>query len=852
MRLTRQGPRWQRVVSSPAAATLTARRPLLLLALAAAARARQYYPLSQACTDPAGWPALAAVCDTSQPFAARAAALTALLTPQEKAAWLQNGQAALPRLNLSSWEFGAEALHGLQGNCITAPNEQTGLNVTRCPSSFPAGPALGSSFNRSLLHFIGEQIGDEVRATVNLNVPRAYGGELLVPSVWMPNLNVLRDPRWGRNQEAFSEDPYVIGTLGALLVHGTARGVDGFGAKYLKVIVISKHATGYQIENDRFGYNPNFTPHDIASTYLQAWELAASKATPGQGGFNGYMCAYDSIFGLPMCLSDWFKPLMVSYGLDPGASYVQGDCAAVKHSQRGVAKNFTWPQIAGWILNNSAVDKECGGILFLGPNALPAIAANLTNMTMLDASISRALTLQFQTGRFDPVEGNLYTSIGFEAMDAPRSRQLATEAALQGATLLRNDAGALPFPTGRKVACIGPFCNVTSDLLGNYWSIRCAGAAQGTNPCIPTFLQGLSAANPGGAVSYTFACDVNNPLINDTAGAVAAARAADLVVLSFGANQATCQEGVDRNDMSVPGAFMAVAAEVLAVGRPTVVVFTAGGALGFDALARYSGPTPLAIVWAPYPGEMGFAPLATQLFAGGPNRWGKLPLTLYENSYTTLVKMTDMSMAPNASTYCCDYTCQTTCGPSPGRTYKFFSGPVLYPFAHGLSYTTFSLSGSCNVTATAPQRAGAGVACSVNITNTGALAGDEVVVVYAGPSFDAGAAGGGGGGGGGDAMAVARAAHGLSANDPLALKQVVDFGRVSLAPGASETLSFELPFAKLAQADAAGRLLVRAGEHALRFSRGNAAEDLVVRVRVGRDALVREAPAFSSPAREAL
>jgi len=130
------------------------------------------------------------VCDTTLPFAARAAALTALLTPQEKANWLQNGQAALPRLNLSSWEFGAEALHGLQGNCITAPDEKTGINVTRCPSSFPAGPALGSTFNRSLLHFIGEQIGDEVRATVNLNVPRAYGGELLVPSVWMPNLNV--------------------------------------------------------------------------------------------------------------------------------------------------------------------------------------------------------------------------------------------------------------------------------------------------------------------------------------------------------------------------------------------------------------------------------------------------------------------------------------------------------------------------------------------------------------------------------------------------------------------------------------------------------------------------------------
>lgn len=535
-----------------------------------------------------------------------------------------------------------------------------------------------------------------------------------------------------------------------------------------------------------------------------------------------------------MCLSDWFKPLMVSYGLDPNASYVQGDCAAVKHSQRGVAKNFTWPQIAGWILNNSAVDKECGGILFLGPNALPAIAAGYTNMSMLDASISRALTLQFQTGRFDPVEGNPYTQIGFEAMDSPRSRQLATEAALQGATLLRNDPGALPFSAGKRVACIGPFCNVTADLLGNYWSIRCPGAPQGTNWCVPTFLQGLAAANAGGPVSYTFACDVNNALVNDTAAAVAAAQAADLVVLSFGTTQATCQEGVDRADMSVPGAFMEVAALVLAVGKPTVVVFTSGGALGFDALAAYPGPTPLAIVWAPYPGEMGFLPLASQLFAGGPNRWGKLPLTLYHNNYTSAVKMTDMSMAQNSSHYCCDFTCQTVCGPSPGRTYKFFSGPVLFPFGHGLSYTRFSLSGSCNVTAVLQE--GAGVGCVVNVSNIGPLAGDEVVIVYTGPYTGLRP----------DALAAARAAHGLGAGDPLALKQVVDFSRVSLAPGESALLPFDVPFAKFAQADAAGRIVVRAGEHALRFSRGDAVEDLVLRVRVAREALVREAPPWSA------
>jgi len=604
------------------------------------------------------------------------------LSLQQKAAWLTNGQVPIPSLNISSYEFGAEALHGLQGNCITQGN------VTRCPSFFPAGPSLGTTFNKTLLHRIGEAIGDEVRATVNLNVPRAYGGEYMQPSVWMPNLNINRDPRWGRAQETFSEDPFVIGTLGALMIDGTAHGTDGFDAPYLKTIVISKHATGYQVENDRFGFNPNFSPHDIAATYLPAWEIAASCSTPGQGCFSGYMCAYDSVYGLPMCASDWFRPLMESYGLGQhkyNGSYIQADCAAVKHIQRGVLKNFTMTQAVAWILNNNAVDKECGGILFMPNGALAAISQNLTTVETVDASISRTLTLQFLTGRFDPVEKQTYTNIGFEAMDSPTSQALAWEAAAQGATLLRNDKGALPFTPGSSVACIGPFCNVTSDLLGNYWSIRCEGASQGTNPCIPTFLQGLQGANPDGGISYTYACDVNNEKIVNISAAVAAAQAADVVVLSMGTNQATCQEGVDRTDMSVPGAFLQVAEAVLAVGKPTVVVFTSGGALGFDSLATYGGPTPLALVWAPYPGEMGYIPLAAQLF-GKVNHWGKLPITLYPSNYTSMISMTDMAMPPNSTQRCCDFTCQSQCRNSVGRTYKYYTGPVLYPFGWGLRY----------------------------------------------------------------------------------------------------------------------------------------------------------------------
>ena len=231
---------------------------------------------------------------------------------------------------------------------------------------------------------------------------------------------------------------------------------------------------------------------------------------------------------------------------------------------------------------------------------------------------------------------------------------------------------------------------------------------------------------------------------------------------------------------------------------------------------------------------MGGIPVAEQLF-GVVNRWGKLPITLYPNNYTDLMPIEDMSMVPNAS--------------NPGRTYKYYAGPVLYPFGYGLSYTTFSLAGSCNTSAATfvtgtPLLLSVGhlhatnapkdpvVSCSVQVTNTGSRAGDEVVIVFTGPNATT--------------VAEARSLYGLPDNDPLAIKQVVDFARVTLAAGASTTLYFNLALRSFVQVDSSGQLVIYKGPHAVRIGRGvGNHDDVIVPLIVSETVTLRGAIDFS-------
>ncbi len=372
---------------------------------------------------------------------------------------------------------------------------------------------------------------------------------------------------------------------------------------------------------------------------------------------------------------------------------------------------------------------------------------------------------------------------------------------------------------GACMHCAHPFLRATL----TYTPPPLSCSATGDFACVPTVSAGLAAYNgAGGSVTTVVGCAVNDATHNNIPAAVAAASAADIVVLAIGLDQRSAGEGSDRVDMSLPGGQVALATAILALGKPTVVLVFAGQAVGLDAVqglfasARAAAAAPLALIYAFYPGEGGGMPVAEQLY-GGVNRWGKLPISLYPNSYATHMPVTDMGMLPNASTG------------NVGRTYKYYSGPLLYPFGFGLSYTTFALSGSCNVSAAQqPLPEGSGLQCTVNVTNSGPREGDEVVLVFTGPNATS--------------VAAARQQYSLPDPDPVAIKQVVDFERVSLLAGQSTLLTFQLPFSHLAQVDAQGNRVVYAGQHLVRLGRGvGNQDDVVVPVHIARTVLVRKA-----------
>ena len=620
-------------------------RSALLLASWASLAASQLplYPShhSHACNDTASQ--ALPFCDITLSIADRVADLISRLTLEQKVANRYDLEAPVPALGLDSFNYNQEGLHGLGAQCFAA----TPTSGVRCPTIFAAPPGLGAAFNSSLLLYIGDAIGTEARAYNNFGGNRGYAKRPVDLQCWLPNLNLARDSRWGRQVETYSEDSAYNGVLGAAIVSGTQEGADGgaSGGGYMKMFVAAKHATAYQVEDNRFDRNENITQHDLSDTYYPAWEAVVEE-----GKAAGVMCSYNGINGVPSCGSTLLltELLKETWGMGShwqGGSYVQGDCGAMENLYRTYhyAANLTY---AAAVALNAGGDVDCG-------NALPgylaqAIALGLTTESALDASLTRTYTLQFLAGRFDPLPLQPYTRIPFEAIDSPAHRALAYESGVQGLVLLRNDGGLLPLSAaaGAALAVVGPHGNTTGDLMGNYFEQRCAG---GGFDCVPSLLGALQAA--GVAATYALGCPTNTP--NATGGfpaALAAAGAADVVLLALGMDAATAGEGRDRADALLPGAQAALAAAVLALGKPTVVLLFNGAGLAIDELVSArsgGGGAPLAIVECFYPGQAGGVPVVDTLY-GRANRFGKLPVTLYPAAYYDAVAIDQMSMVPIA------------------------------------------------------------------------------------------------------------------------------------------------------------------------------------------------------------
>ena len=675
------------------------RKILLFLALAAVATATiqaatpepPLAPRGHACLGVnAAWP----FCNTSLSFDNRVEWLIQNLTILEKISLIGADaaynacplvDAGVPRLGIPKYMWLDETNTGIASGCAAA---------NRCATTFSSPAGLAASFNRSVWRRKGEVLSTEQRAMNNLHWTRFSPNSdpfFIGVDGFGPNINMVRDPRWGRNDEVPSEDPFLAGHYAANYVRGMQEGPD---QRYIKMIAFLKHYTAYSVETNRAAFNANISTFDLFDTFLAQFEIAFTE-----GRASGAMCSYASINGVPSCAN----PLILTdvlrkrWGMED--SVITTDCGAVSnmyyanHFAANLSDAAAKSLNAGTDLNTETV--------FSGLAMIAAIATGETNETMVDRALRRSLKLRFRAGLFDPLEHQPYTTLGLTDIATPSHRHQNYDSALQSFVLLRNDHGILPLKSkAQKIAVMGPKISSTTTLLEQYYGDQvCFGGGFG---CIVTIAQAMQSYGGGSAFVTPFeAITVTGTNASLIPQALALAKEQDVVVLVLGLDRQVEGETVDRTNTDLPGIQASFAQQVLALGIPTVVVFINGGMISFDNILKTS--TPLALVEAFYPGFEGANALACTLF-GCANRWGKLPVTIYPSSFQKQANFLSFDM----TIY-------------PGRTYRYYQETPLFPFGWGLSYTNFSVN--CSQQFSAFQ-----INCLV--TNIGSIDGDEVLLVY--------------------------------------------------------------------------------------------------------------------------
>ncbi|KAG6429211.1 hypothetical protein SASPL_107256 [Salvia splendens] len=575
-------------------------------------------------------------CKTGLSAAKRAKDLIGRLTLQEKVKLLVNNAAAVPRLGISGYEWWSEGLHGVSN---VGPGTKFGGEFPGA-TSFPQVITTVASFNTSLWEQIGKVVSDEARAMYN-------GGQAGL-TYWSPNVNIFRDPRWGRGQETPGEDPVVAGKYAANYV----KGLQGNNRNdRLKVAASCKHYTAYDLDNwngvDRFHFNA--LVHIISLQFNL--HISQNK-----------QCVY-TVNGIPACADPKLlrKTIRGAWGLK---GYIVSDCDSV-----GVFFNTqhytSTPEEAAAAAIKAGLDLDCGP--FLATHTENAVAKGLLKEADVDVALTNTISVQMRLGMFDgELSSQPHGKLGPKDVCSASHQELALQAARLGIVLLKNNGPVLPLSQQQlgSVAVIGPNSNATRTMIGNYAGVPCGY----TSP-----LQGIrkytrTVHNEG---CDGVACDKDNLF----SGAIEAASKADATILVMGLDQSIEAEFVDREGLLLPGRQQELVTKVASASKgPTILVLLSGGPV--DVSFAQNDARIGAILWAGYPGQAGGAAIADVIF-GAHNPGGRLPMTWYPQEYLNNLPMTTMDMRANPSK---NY---------PGRTYRFYKGPVVYPYGHGLSYTSF-------------------------------------------------------------------------------------------------------------------------------------------------------------------
>ena len=831
--------------------------------------------------------------NTNLPPEVRAKDLVSRMTLDEKASQLVNGARAIPRLNVPAYNWWSEALHGVINSDVT---------------EFPEPIGLGATFDVPGIYAMATDIGIEGRIKYVQDLRAKHVGIMGGLDFWAPNLNIFRDPRWGRGQETYGEDPFLTGQMGVAFV----TGLQGDNSKYYRAIATPKHFDVHSgPEPTRHFADVDVSKHDEMDTYLPAFRAAVV-----QGHAGSVMCAYNAINGEPACANQFLlqDQLRGKWGFQ---GYVVSDCDAVQDIFTGHRYRPTQAESSAISLIRG-MDNECYGAGAPPKDGrdykpfIEAVQQGYLRESAMNTALVRLFTARMALGMFDPPDMVPYTKIDEKELGSPAHRALARKLADESMVLLKND-GTLPLkPEVRSIAVVGPLADQTQVLLGNY---------AGTPTHTVSFLEGLKAAYPNAKITFVpgtqflrdqgtavpdnllttpdgkpglkaeysnwegveFApgakpaslasrIDPNvalskNSLPSEAAGkknigahwtgfltpansgdyllgiradgfvrvqvdgktvameyethgvqaklgrvhlekgqkvaldilygdrggnspavqliwarvdnapspqAVEAARHADVVIAVVGiTSQLEGEEmpvsepgflGGDRTSIDLPEPEQALLQSVAATRKPLVVVLMNGSALAVNWAEKHTN----AILEAWYSGEEGGTAIADTL-SGKNNPAGRLPVTFYKD-VNQLPKFEDYSME--------------------NRTYRYFTGKPLYPFGYGLSYTTFAYSGLS--VPESPVAAGDPVNAAVTVTNTGKVAGDEVVQLYLKfPPID-----------GAPRMALR------------------GFQRVHLDPGESRQIHFELKNRDLGMVSAAGQPMIAGGQYTISIGGG--------------------------------
>ena len=845
-----------------------------------AAMAAQATAATPACPSGSACPWL----DTKTSPDARASALVSQMTLDEKALQLGNAAPAIPRLGVPAYNWWNEGLHGVA---------RAGIATV-----FPQAIGMSASWNPALMHSVGDTISTEFRAKYLERVhPDGSTDWYRGLTVWSPNINIFRDPRWGRGQETYGEDPYLTGRIGIAFIEG----LQGNDPRYFKVIATSKHfAVHSGPESTRHQADVHPSPHDLEDTYLPAF-----RATVTEAHVDSVMCSYNAINGVPGCANTMLmtQHLRQDWGFQ---GYVVSDCGAAANIYRPDALHYTKTAPEGVALAFKAgMDVICGDYrnhMTTEPdNIVAAVKQGLLPQADVDQAVRRLFVARIKLGLFDP-PAQVFPGITAKDYDTPEHREVALDMARQSMVLLKNDNHLLPLKAPQTIAVIGPNADSLDTLVGNYYGkpshpvtvldgirarfpnakilyaqgsglvgaeempvpddalcLDAACAAHGlTADAFATHeltgapahsekvanahqawsgedkdgamrWTGFITAPKAGEYSFRYASEngyrifIGDTLVVDEWGvtdapsidagkialeagktypirveaaqtgqtgrqqlvwsvpgddgqdAVEAAKQADVVIFVGGLSariegeemkiKADGFSGGDRTSLDLPAPQEQLLEKVAATGKPVVLVLENGSALSVN-WAQKNVP---AIVEAWYPGGQGGQAVA-ELLAGDFSPAGRLPVTFYQSA----------SQLPAFDNY-----------DMKGRTYRYFTGQVLYPFGYGLSYTTFAYSGAA--VSSAKLKAGKPVKASVTVRNTGARDSDEVVELYV-------------------------AKPGDSAHPVLA-----GFSRIHLKAGASQKVGFDLDARRLSQVDAAGKRHVEPGRYVLSLGGGQPA-----------------------------